>query len=99
MAEFNQHFASVPSFKVTYATAAEIPCQRFKKWTSNTAHNDYLQAFSVSDGKQLSETEQQEHSRTNYIECMRQSENLHNAFLSARKSHVVRQIGVKSFIW
>jgi len=23
MAEFNQHFASVPSFKVTYATAAK----------------------------------------------------------------------------
>jgi len=96
MAEFNQHFASVPSFKVTYATAAKrFPaiCQRFKKkWTSNTARNDYLQAFSVSAWKQLSETEQQKHSRKNCIECLRQSENLHNAFPSARKSHTTPSI-------
>ena len=96
MAEFNQHFSTMPSFKVDYTTTIKkFPaiCRRFNmKWTPKSARKDYLEVFSIGAWNQLSTEDKQKHTITNCTECSKNMPNIFNSFPSARKQDTVPAI-------
>ena len=96
MAEYNQHFISLPCLKVNYATAAKrfpVICRHFNmKWMCTSARKDYLETFSLNAWGKLSMEEKKKRTCKNCIQCQQQMPNLFNAFPSAKKAEIVPSI-------
>lgn len=98
MADFNQHFSSVPGYNVDYSTTAKKfqgIWRRFNmRWHASSGRKDFLEASSLNAWKQLSSEEKQKHTLNNCSECPKSMPNLFGSFPLAKKRNTLPSISL-----